>query len=619
MPTMKDVGDSPSPAHKPKGQKTPLTHITRKKSAKDDHYNVTGPKSADAYYTSGFGYNGENVNEPGDGVEPHVHKHGLTTDERLPKPTVRENLSQFTHPGKVMNPGGAKKVTPNSKYPYDRMADTPVEGIHESPEDQHDGMRVLVWTLGSQSDAFDTTWGEFLQANPDIAEDIAEKQKILNTLLAGKTYQERGADGMFGIVRAEGNTMKKTNEDAMAGGVSAGNMGTGSPNALFTTDRVKEEEGDPADEEDKDLEECKGKIVEFERNGVPYRGRLMEVDGKYAVINTAGRMLTVEADLVRYGIRTAKQTHGMSSPTTPNRTMQKFIGASEAVGDGQGELPGMQTPQNQGPEVDEVTGPAHWASALVNGDESGLDQREIDQLEQWTANLAKDGWYVVDTARDEETGEGRESRFTNHWQVHNPYDDPQIRGGDVIDYVVHRDRNWNAGPTKGEQPVSRETTYPMEAIALVDLERAATRGRGGISANRLMEAPGGEPVWGIKDYKRLGIIDQSLYFGEDSLFDFRRVAYEFHGGQDSALYSFASTDLDIYGPPHAESLISEIEAAMKIAENPKHHVKFPKDDPEGPDDLEVLHAMLKFVQVVLKKMKLAEYGIEHSNGLDYPE
>jgi hypothetical protein len=94
--------------------------------------------------------------------------------------------------------------------------------------------------------------------------------------------------------------------------------------------------------------------------------------------------------------------------------------------------------QQHGPEVDHVTLPAYWASALVNGDDSGLDDDESDQMNMMVHQLAQDGWHVVDVARDE-SGEGQEPRFTNSYQVHNPHS--QYRSGDVLDYVVHRDRN----------------------------------------------------------------------------------------------------------------------------------------------------------------------------------
>ena len=171
--------------------------------------------------------------------------------------------------------------------------------------------------------------------------------------------------------------MKKTNENASMGAVGAGNIGvssTGSANAIAIS-RVKEIDGD----EDTEAEDMKlndediveGMHVEFERNDVPYAGRVVEVFERYVVISTAGRRMQVERSLIetalsglngapepvgpgptKYGVRTAKHDHAQSSPTTPDKTMQKFVGG-ETLGSvgtfetlGQGELPGMQTPKS---------------------------------------------------------------------------------------------------------------------------------------------------------------------------------------------------------------------------------------------------------------------------------
>lgn len=37
--------------------------------------------------------------------------------------------------------------------------------------------------------------------------------------------------------------------------------------------------------------------------------------------------------------------------------------------------------------------PAHWASTLINGDESGLEDHEIELLNQWLEHV-KPGWCV---------------------------------------------------------------------------------------------------------------------------------------------------------------------------------------------------------------------------------
>lgn len=94
-------------------------------------------------------------------------------------------------------------------------------------------------------------------------------------------------------------------------------------------------------------------------------------------------------------------------------------------------------------EVDTITAPAFWASALVNGDLSSFDSGTREESERETAaynafvnRLAKDGWSVVDVARDEETGEAQEPRFTWSYALYGG----TARGGDVVDYVVHRHR-----------------------------------------------------------------------------------------------------------------------------------------------------------------------------------
>ena len=82
-------------------------------------------------------------------------------------------------------------------------------------------------------------------------------------------------------------------------------------------------------------------------------------------------------------------------------------------------------------EVDEITAPACWASALVNRDRSGLtdnEERELNAaLERWQAK----GWRVVDVKRNED-GEGEEPRFTWYYDMYGG----TARGGDVIDYVI---------------------------------------------------------------------------------------------------------------------------------------------------------------------------------------
>ena len=91
-------------------------------------------------------------------------------------------------------------------------------------------------------------------------------------------------------------------------------------------------------------------------------------------------------------------------------------------------------------EVGTVTGPAYWASALINGDDSSFDimdeddaRREREALHAWVDDLTRDGWYVVDVARDEDGGP-EEPSFSWLYGLYGG----TASGGDVLDYVVHR-------------------------------------------------------------------------------------------------------------------------------------------------------------------------------------
>ena len=72
-------------------------------------------------------------------------------------------------------------------------------------------------------------------------------------------------------------------------------------------------------------------------------------------------------------------------------------------------------------EVSEVTLPAYYASAFVNGDFSGIETDDERQHVQGILDsLASDGWAIVDVKRDEE-GNGEEPRFTWLFQMYNGY------------------------------------------------------------------------------------------------------------------------------------------------------------------------------------------------------
>jgi len=80
-------------------------------------------------------------------------------------------------------------------------------------------------------------------------------------------------------------------------------------------------------------------------------------------------------------------------------------------------------------QKDEVTAPSVWASALVNGDTSGLDDEDEKALNVWADNLEKSGWTVVGVA-----GEDQEPRFTWSYRQYGG----TAKGGDVLDYIVHK-------------------------------------------------------------------------------------------------------------------------------------------------------------------------------------
>jgi hypothetical protein len=79
-------------------------------------------------------------------------------------------------------------------------------------------------------------------------------------------------------------------------------------------------------------------------------------------------------------------------------------------------------------EVEKITLPAYWASALVNGDYSGLDVHESIRCSHALDELARDGWSVA-ACEDE-------SRFTWSYQLYDP--GASCSGGEVLDYVILR-------------------------------------------------------------------------------------------------------------------------------------------------------------------------------------
>lgn len=57
--------------------------------------------------------------------------------------------------------------------------------------------------------------------------------------------------------------------------------------------------------------------------------------------------------------------------------------------------------------------------------------------------------------------------------------------------------------------------------------------------------------------------DKVLYSDDVDLFAAQDVAYSWHGGQNSALYSFASTDCTVWSESHRADLVREVESAIQ--------------------------------------------------------
>lgn len=56
--------------------------------------------------------------------------------------------------------------------------------------------------------------------------------------------------------------------------------------------------------------------------------------------------------------------------------------------------------------------------------------------------------------------------------------------------------------------------------------------------------------------------EKVMYGNETDLFAARETAYSWHGGQESALYSFASTECTVWTEAHRANLIADVERAM---------------------------------------------------------
>lgn len=83
-------------------------------------------------------------------------------------------------------------------------------------------------------------------------------------------------------------------------------------------------------------------------------------------------------------------------------------------------------------KVGEAIGAAHWASYLINGDESGLEPDEKALADKWQESLAPA--YAVDVKRDYD-GNGEDSWFTWGYWLHVRLESPL--GGSCLTYVTH--------------------------------------------------------------------------------------------------------------------------------------------------------------------------------------
>ncbi len=81
----------------------------------------------------------------------------------------------------------------------------------------------------------------------------------------------------------------------------------------------------------------------------------------------------------------------------------------------------------------EIIGAACWASALVNGDFSGLSEEERAALEHWLAiELNGNRGRILDVKRDA-AGEPEDPHFTWNFDL---FTHTGIHGGDVLTFIA---------------------------------------------------------------------------------------------------------------------------------------------------------------------------------------
>jgi hypothetical protein len=88
-------------------------------------------------------------------------------------------------------------------------------------------------------------------------------------------------------------------------------------------------------------------------------------------------------------------------------------------------------------ETTEIVGAAYWASAIFNGDTSGMEEREIALYEAWEAKELGDEWTISGIVENDE-GESEEPWFSSMFGFHTGWDEHGITGGDCLTYVAMR-------------------------------------------------------------------------------------------------------------------------------------------------------------------------------------
>ena len=96
----------------------------------------------------------------------------------------------------------------------------------------------------------------------------------------------------------------------------------------------------------------------------------------------------------------------------------------------------------------EAIGSAYWANYLINGDSSGLEDREIALCDKWVAQ--REPAFVVDVKRDD-NGDAEHQWFTWSYGLHTGDD---CSGGECLTYILHEQVGWRDAslPWPGSAP-----------------------------------------------------------------------------------------------------------------------------------------------------------------------